>query len=132
STWHARSCCAALVLGLLRVLVWGGFVLGAPPVWVFAIIKIGSFGLLLPIYLTVAHRMFPFFASRVVPGSQPWRPMWLLAAFWPLAIGHLVLELLHAYGWLWLVDAPLLVLTGLMPGRWWPRGDKPGIRSGRS
>src|SRR3546814_12261689 len=73
--------------------------------------------------------MFPFFASRVVPGYQQWKPLWLLAAFWPLALGHLVLELFHAYGWLWLVDAPLLALTGLMLWRWWPRGDKPGILS---
>lgn len=127
--WHARSCFAALALGFVGLACWTAFVLGGSPLLAFASIKIGSFGLLLPVYLTVAHRMFPFFASRVVPGYQPWRPMWLLAAFWPLAIGHLVLELLHAYGWLWLVDAPLLVLTGLMLWRWWPRGDKPGILS---
>ncbi|MGH8085364.1 MAG: NnrS family protein [Lysobacter sp.] len=128
--WHARSCFAALALGGAGLLCWTAFVLGgAPPLWAFASIKIGSFGLLLPVYLTVAHRMFPFFASRVVPGYQPWRPLWLLAAFWPLALGHLVLELIHAYGWLWLVDAPLLALTSLMLWRWWPRGDKPGILS---
>jgi len=127
ATWHARSCLAAMVLGLAGLLCWTAFVLGAPPLWAFASIKIGSFGLLLPVYLTVAHRMFPFFASRVVPGYAQWKPLWLLAAFWPLALGHLVLELLHAYGWLWLVDAPLLVLTALMLWRWWPRGDKPGI-----
>lgn len=120
-TWHARSCFAALVLGFLGVLAWGAFVLGASPIWVFASIKIGGFGLLLPVYVTVAHRMFPFFASRVVPGYQPWRPMWLLGVFWPLALGHLALELLHAYGWLWLVDLPLLVLTATMLWRWWPR-----------
>jgi len=125
--WHARSCFAALVLGLAGLLCWTAFVLGASPLWAFASIKIGSFGLLLPVYLTVAHRMFPFFASRVMPGYQQWKPLWLLAAFWPLALGHLVLEMLHAYGWLWLVDAPLLVLTALMLWRWWPRGDKPGI-----
>ena len=119
--WHARSCFAALLLGLAGMLCWAAFVLGASPLWVFASIKIGSFGLLLPVYLTVAHRMFPFFASRVVPGYQQWKPLWLLAAFWPLALGHLVLELFHAYGWLWLVDAPLLALTGLMLWRWWPR-----------
>ncbi|GAB2623692.1 NnrS family protein [Novilysobacter erysipheiresistens] len=127
--WHARSCFAALALGLAGLLCWTAFVLGAPPLWAFASIKIGSFGLLLPVYLSVAHRMFPFFASRVVPGYQPWRPLWLLAACWPLALGHMGLELMHAYGWLWLVDAPLLALSGLMLWRWWPRGDKPGLLS---
>jgi uncharacterized protein involved in response to NO len=129
TTWHARSCFAALVLGFIGVLAWGAFVLGASPMWVFASIKIGSFGLLLPVYLTVAHRMFPFFASRVVPGYQPWRPLWLLGVSWPLCLAHLVLELFHLYSWLWLVDLPLLALTATMLWRWWPRGDKPGLLS---
>lgn len=125
--WHVRSCFAALVLGLGGLLAWTVFVLGAPPLWAFASIKIGSFGLLLPVYLTVAHRMFPFFASRVVPGYQPWRPKWLLAVAWPLMLAHLVLELFHLYGWLWLVDLPLLALTATMLWRWWPRGNAPGL-----
>ena len=135
TTWHARSCVAALVLGFVGVLAWAAFVLGASPLWAFASIKIGSFGLLLPVYVTIAHRMFPFFASRVVPGYQPWRPMWLLAAFWALCIAHLALELLHVYGWLWLADLPLLALTATMLWRWWPtdrdvlvpRAGAPGI-----
>lgn len=127
TTWHARSCLAALVMGLLGLLAWLAAMLGASPMWVMASIKIGTFGLLLPVYFTVAHRMFPFFASRVVPGYAVWRPFWLLAAMWPLVLAHLVLELFHAYGWLWLVDLPLLLITATMLWRWWPRGDKPGL-----
>lgn len=126
-TWHARSCLAALALGLAGLLAWTAFVLGAAPLWMFARIKIGSFGLLLPVYVTVAHRMFPFFAGSVVPGYQPWRPLWLLGAFWPLALLHLALELVHAYRWLWLADLPLLALTGTLCWRWWPRGRNPAI-----
>jgi len=122
-TWHARSCFAALVLGFVGLLAWSAFVLGASPLWAFASIKLGSFGLLLPVYVTVAHRMFPFFAGRVVPGYQPWRPLWLLAAFWSLCLAHLALELLHAYGWLWIVDLPILALTATMLWRWWPTTD---------
>jgi uncharacterized protein involved in response to NO len=33
------------------------------------------------------------------------------------------LELLHAYGWLWLVDLPILALTATMLWRWWPTTD---------
>ena len=68
NTWHARSCFAALLLGFAGLLAWTAFVLGASPLWMFASIKIGSFGLLLPVYVTVAHRMFPFFAGNVVAG----------------------------------------------------------------
>jgi len=60
TTWHARSCFAALLFGFAGLLAWTAYVLGASPWWAFASIKLGSFGLLLPLYVTVAHRMFPF------------------------------------------------------------------------
>jgi len=127
TTWHARSCFAALVLGLAGLLAWTAFLLGAPPLWAFASIKVGTFGLLLPVYLTVAHRMFPFFAGNVVPGYSPWRPMWLLGACWMLILVQLVLELVHGYRWLWIPDAWLFALTAYTLWRWWPRGRKPGL-----
>lgn len=126
-TWHARSCFAALLLGFAGLLAWTAYVLGASPIWAFASIKLGTFGLLLPVYATVAHRMFPFFAGNVVPDYKPWRPLWLLAAVWTLALAHLALELVHAYAWLWLVDVPLFFLTATLCIRWWPRGTKPGL-----
>src|SRR5688500_6112851 len=76
TTWHAPSCFAALVLGFAGLVAWTAFVLGASPIWAFASIKLGTFGLLLPVYMTVAHRMFPFFAGSAVPGYALWRPMW--------------------------------------------------------
>jgi uncharacterized protein involved in response to NO len=126
-TWHARSCFAALLLGWIGLLAWIGFLLGASPLWAFASIKIGSFGLLLPVFVTVAHRMFPFFAGNVVPGYKAWRPLWVLAAFWALVLLHLGLELTHGYRWLWSADLPLLALTTTLLVRWWPRGPKPAI-----
>ncbi|WP_462115479.1 NnrS family protein [Lysobacter xanthus] len=128
TTWHARSCFAALSLGLVGLLGWTAFVLGlAGPQWAFASIKIGSFALLLPLYWTVAHRMFPFFAANAVPGYTPWRPLWLLAAAWPLLLAHLGLELAYAYGALWVVDLPLLALAARMLAKWWPRGPRPAL-----
>ena len=127
TTWHARSCMAALLLGLAGLASWLAFLLTERPMFAFASMKIGTFGLLLPVYLTVAHRMFPFFAGNVVAGYRPWRPLWLLAAIWPLLLAHLALELLHAYGWLWLVDLPLLGLALLMNWKMWPRGRMPGL-----
>jgi uncharacterized protein involved in response to NO len=127
TTWHARSCFAALVLGFAGLVAWTAFVLGASPIWAFASIKLGTFGLLLPVYMTVAHRMFPFFAGSVVPGYAPWRPMRVLGVFWGLVLLHLGMELVHAYGWLWLADAPLLVLSIVLCVRWWPAGPKPGL-----
>lgn len=127
TTWHARSCFAAMLLGLVGVLCFGGLLATGSPWWALAGIKLGTFGLLLPVYLTVAHRMFPFFAGNAVPGYVPWRPMWLLAAFWTLAMAHLLLELLHAYAWSWLADLPMLLLSLVVLWRWWPRGAAPGL-----
>ena len=127
TTWHARSCFAALVLGLVGLIAWAVFLLTGNPLCAFASIKVGTFGLLLPVYFSVAHRMFPFFAGNVVKEYVAWRPLWLLAVFWPLCLAHLALELAHAYGWLWLVDVPLLLLTAIVWARWWPLGKKPGL-----
>jgi len=127
TTWHARSAVAALVVGYLGVIAFGVYVLGGSPSWAPVSIKLGTFGLLLPVYFTVVHRMFPFFASSVVPGYQPWRPLWLLAAVGAAALLHLGLDLSHASAWLWLPDAALLGLTALAWWRWWPRGTRPGL-----
>lgn len=127
TTWHARSCFTALLLGFGGLLAWTAFVLGAAPLWAFVAIKVGTFGLLLPVYMTVAHRMFPFFAGNTVPGYTAWRPLWVLGLFWALVLAHLAMELVHAYAWLWLADVPLLVLSIVLSVRWWPVGRKPGL-----
>jgi uncharacterized protein involved in response to NO len=126
-TWHAVSCAGALFLGFVGLLAYAAFLHVEDARLMFAAIKIGSFGLLLPVYFTVAHRMFPFFAGNVVKGYRPWRPMWLLGAFWPLVLAHLALELVHGYQWLWLADAPLLALAGTWLWRNWPRGPVPAL-----
>lgn len=124
-TWHAVSCAAALLLGLAGFALYAAFLHVADARLMFAAIKFGSFGLLLPVYFTVAHRMFPFFAGNVVPGYRAWRPLWVLGAFWPLALLHLGLELTHAYAWLWLADLPLLALAATWLWRNWPRAPAP-------
>jgi uncharacterized protein involved in response to NO len=128
-TWHAMSCAGAMLLGLAGFLAYAVSLHAGDARLVFASIKIGSFGLLLPVYFTVAHRMFPFFAGNMVPGYRPWRPLWVLAAFWPLALLHLALELVHGYQWLWAADAPLLAIAGTWLWRNWPRaGGDGGMR----
>ena len=126
-TWHAVSCAAALALGLIGLVLFAIYLHGGDARLLFASIKFGSFGLLLPMYVTVAHRMFPFFAGNAVAGYRPWRPLWVLAAFWGLAILHLGAELAHAYAWLWVADLPLLALCGTWLWRTWPRSRAPAL-----
>jgi uncharacterized protein involved in response to NO len=127
TTWHARASFGGLALGTVGLIAWGVFLHGGDARLAFASIKLGTFGLLLPVYFSVAHRMFPFFAGNVVPGYAVWRPSWLLGAVLALCLLHLGLELAHAYGWLWLADLPLLALLLLALWKWWPRRKAPGL-----
>lgn len=126
-TWHARSCYAALLLGWLGLALYLAFLLSGNAMLAYTSIKLGGIGMLLPIYLSVAHRMFPFFAGNTIPGYRPWRPLHWLGAVWVAALLHLALELLHAYAWLWLPDLALLGLTSYALWRWWPRARMPGL-----
>ena len=125
--WHAVSCWAGLFLGFIALWAFAFYLHGAGVAVGRFAVKLGVFGVLLPIYATVAHRMFPFFASRVVPGYQAWRPMWLLAAQWPLWLLHVGLELTGLQAWLWLVDLPLMVLALMCLWKWWPRAAMPAL-----
>ncbi len=63
-----------LLLGLVGLALVFAYLYTGNARLMFAAIKFGGFGLLLPIYFTVSHRMFPFFAGIAVPDYQPWRP----------------------------------------------------------
>ena len=121
TTWHAVSAFTALLLGLIGSGLMFAYLFSRDAHWMFAAIKFGGFGLLLPIYFTVCHRMLPFFASAALPGYKVIRPMGALALFWLLAMLHLGMELAHAYAWLWLADLPLAGLSAWLLWRWWPR-----------
>lgn len=116
--WHAVSCAVALLLGLVGLLLVFAYEYTGNARLMFAAIKFGSFGLLLPIYFSVCHRMLPFFASVVVSGYQVFRPLWALGVFWVLVLSHLALELMHGYAWLWLPDIGLLVLSSFLLWHW--------------
>lgn len=124
---HGVSCYAGLLLGFVALLCFAVYIhtfdLGIGQ----AAIRLGAFGVLLPIYASVAHRMFPFFAGNVVPGYVAWRPMWVLGAQWPFWLLHAGLEIAGATQWLWLADLPLLALSLLCLWKWWPRGQMPAI-----
>jgi uncharacterized protein involved in response to NO len=122
TTWHAISAFAALLLGVIGIGLMFAYLFVRDAHWLFASIKFGTFGLLLPVYFTVCHRMLPFFAGAALPGYTLYRPMAALALFWLLTLAHLGLELSHAYAWLWLTDLPLAAMTGWLLWRWWPHG----------
>ena len=119
--WHARSAACALLFGLAGIGLVMAYLYTANAKLLYAAVKFGGFGLLLPIYFTVNHRMTPFFVRCVFRLQQGWNPRWILPVAWALMLAHLGLELAHGYAWLWMPDLPLMALACVMLWRWWPR-----------
>ena len=96
---HASLIAAAFALGLtgqlLGVLWSAGFGAAA---WQ-ASIEIGVWGFLLPVFLTVCHRMVPFFSGNVLVPYSMWNPYALLFAFAGLSWGHGALALVGVPTW---------------------------------
>ena len=126
-TRHGLSAAFALCLGWFGLLTFAVFLHHPDPRLIYAAIKLGGFGFLLPIFFTVCHRMLPFFARCVLPGYREYRPSWALTVFWAGLIGHLGLEMAHAYDWLWLFDLPLFGVTAWLLWNWWPRQASPAL-----
>ena len=125
---HARSCLAALCFGLLGLAIFLAFLFGAPADCALLAVRIGTFGLLLPIYFTVMHRMLPFFTGNVVKGYPVVRPDWSMPVVWVLLLAHLLLSWRGLPGWLWLADVPLALVFAWHALTWRPwRAMHPGI-----
>ncbi|RDI97368.1 NnrS family protein [Dyella solisilvae] len=124
----AVSAFAALAFGALGLALALGYACGGSPNLMQAAISIGTFGLLVPVYFTVAHRMVPFFSNNVVPGYRVVRPLGSLAGVWVLVLAHLAFDLAGAARWRWLADLPLAALLGWQWIAWQPwKARKPGL-----
>jgi len=73
--------------------------------------ELGLWLFLVPVVFIVSHRMIPFFSSTALSGYTAVRPSWSLPLLGAGAVGHAVLELLGYPQWLFLSDAPLLVMA---------------------
>lgn len=133
------SALALTLLGMIRrsqvadrlhaSLVVAGFALGAAglvcaALWLAGLFANGwwwtrhlaLYGFLLPVFLTVAHRMLPFFSGSVLKPYTPWRPYWLLQLWLAgsLLHGALGIALLPQ----WPLDLLLAGLFGYTSWRW--------------
>lgn len=79
-------------LALLATLLWS---FGQSAAWAVAR-HVSFYGFLLPVFLTVCHRMLPFFSSNVLKPYQVWRPYSLLGAW---LTGCLLLALASCLEW---------------------------------
>lgn len=125
---HALSTWTALLVGATGLALFITYVLGAPPQLAVIAIKLGTFGLLLPVYFTVCHRMIPFFSANVVNDYRVVRPAWSLPLLWLLLVAHVVIELGGEARWRWLADLPLALFFAWHVIAWQPwKARRPGL-----
>ena len=106
---HARTVGSACVLGCLSLAgVVVSLMLGQLES-ALACVLTGVWGFLLVVYVSVAHRMIPFFTASAVPMMRAWRPFWLL---W-FMLGMAAFEVLSV--WLELAGAGKTPATALWP-----------------
>ena len=75
---HARVVGLAFMAGSLALLgTLLALVLDAP-VFARAFVLTGLWGFVVVVFVTVAHRMIPFFTSSAMPLAEVWRPFWAL------------------------------------------------------
>lgn len=116
---HAIAASAALIcgwLGIAAYLLWLGT---KNPVMLDFSRNAGIWFFLLPIVVTVSHRMIPFFSSRVLENYVLVRPYWLLWVMLACSIGHGILQLTGAgLSWSWMVDLPLAAIVIYLSLKW--------------
>ena len=123
--WHGWSALGGCTLGMVGLTMLLAYALGWTPGRAGSIL-LGTHGLAAIVFLTVCHRMIPFFAGNVVAGYVRWRPYWLLGAIWVLVLADMA-----AIQWapplrLWSAGG-LALLLGYILWRWAPRGRAPGL-----
>ena len=86
--------------------------------WVRFAIEGGLWLFLLPLFVTVAHRMIPFFTGGAIPQykiNTPYWPLWVMLA---ASACHGLLEFNTLFSWLWVCDAPLAIAALYLSRQW--------------
>lgn len=102
-------------LGALAYLLW---LLTGAAGWLHGAVTMGIWLFLLPIFLSVSHRMIPFFSSTVLPNYEPRRPYAPLFALLGGMAVHAALELAGQARYLWLADLPMAMLAFYLSWLW--------------
>jgi uncharacterized protein involved in response to NO len=113
---HAWMVLCGFVLGLAGLLA-GLYWLGSGNARGWLLMRdLALWGFLLPVFLTVCHRMLPFFTVSAMPSIPAWKPDWLL---WAMLAGSWLHGLLSIAGVTTLpADLPFCLLLSYTGWRW--------------
>ncbi|MDH5765557.1 MAG: NnrS family protein [Gammaproteobacteria bacterium] len=79
---------------------------------------IGIWLFLLPIVITVCHRMIPFFSSCVIDNYSIYQPKWSLYAMITACFVHFLLKTAQLPQWFFISDLPLAMLAFFHSFKW--------------
>lgn len=91
---HARLVLAAFTVGTLAHAAFAIGVVRLDLRWIHSAEMLTIWLFIAPVFVTVAHRLIPFFTANVVPLLDAWRPLWLLWTFLAIVVGHGVLPVI--------------------------------------
>ncbi|MFN3986409.1 MAG: NnrS family protein [Rhodocyclaceae bacterium] len=114
---HAMLAWGGLAAGALAFAGWPLYLAGGNPLWVRFAIEIGVWGFLVPVFVTVCHRMIPFFSANVIQGYEMIRPRWVLLALCGASVGHGLMAL-GGLPLAWLLDAAAATAALWLSWRW--------------
>ena len=124
---HATCIAAAAALGALLLAAAAGAMLTGRVAMLRPLVLVGLWGFVGVVYVTVAHRMIPFFTAAALPALDAWRPQWLLVVFVASMVAQAVFAALEALAWplpawAWgamaVLEAPLALLLFALAVRW--------------
>jgi uncharacterized protein involved in response to NO len=91
---------------------------GAGHAWGRLAIQLLVWGFLLPVFVTVAHRMLPFFTGAVLRGYRGTQPLWALRLLLAGSALHGTLAFLELPQWTWLGDLPAAIAATRLSWVW--------------
>jgi uncharacterized protein involved in response to NO len=101
--------------GLFAFLMW---LLCGKNLWLQIATQTGIWLFLLPLFVSVGHRMIPTFTISALPNLKMTKPDW---PWWVILAGstvHGLLQIADASAWLWLSDAPLMIAAFYLVYSW--------------
>lgn len=115
---HSWIAWVALALGWLGNALFLAWLLGDFPDLLAWSTALGIWGLLVPAFLAVCHRMVPWFTSRIVSNYvliRPYGPLWAMLA---ASLAHAALAAGGRPELTWLADLPMAVIAFWFIARW--------------
>lgn len=116
---HSTAASAALISGWLGIAAYLLWLLTENSIMLDFSRSAGIWFFLLPVVMTVSHRMIPFFSSRVLEDYVLVRPYWILWLMLACSAAHGILQLWeNAFTYLWLFDLPLAACAVYLSFTW--------------